>query len=179
MTRASEKSLYRIGVIGSRTRCHQNRNSVLRVQSILGSENAYTSVLCESGTPAKGLAGVCHGLKCTGSMKAVGSYGRSTGTKGRVAEGDHHNRSKDGRAEARGLAGVRGRAPETQVSADLCGHSVQRWLGTISIDTKVMMTPRSGVSVDDDEVDGVGDKVGDNKAGGVGGGVNTSVQCAD
>ncbi|SOV04857.1 uncharacterized protein UDID_17215 [Ustilago sp. UG-2017a] len=34
-----------------------------------------------------------------------------------------------------------------------------RWLGTISIDTKVMMTPRSGVSVDGDEVDGVGDEV--------------------
>ena len=33
-----------------------------------------------------------------------------------------------------------------------------------------MMTPRSGVSVDDDEVDGVGGKVG---------GVNTSVQCVD
>ncbi|SPC67664.1 uncharacterized protein UHOD_11789 [Ustilago sp. UG-2017b] len=43
------------------------------------------------------------------------------------------------------------------------------WLGTISIDTKVMMTPRSGVSVDDDEVDGVGDEVGNDKAGGVGG----------
>ena len=41
-------------------------------------------------------------------------------------------------------------------------------LGTININ--VMMTPRSGVSVDDDEVDGVGDKVG---------GVNTSVQCVD
>ncbi|SOV03412.1 uncharacterized protein UDID_18657 [Ustilago sp. UG-2017a] len=53
---------------------------------------------------------------------------------------------------------VRGRAPETQVSADLCGHSVQRWLGTINIDMKVMVTPRSGVSVDDDEDDGVGDK---------------------
>ena len=40
-----------------------------------------------------------------------------------------------------------------------------------------MMTPRSGVSVDDDEVDGVGDKVG-----GVGdkvGGINMSVQCVD
>ncbi|SYW81894.1 uncharacterized protein UHO2_00398 [Ustilago hordei] len=37
----------------------------------------------------------------------------------------------------------------------------------ININTKVMMTPRSGVSVDDDEVDGVGDKVG---------GVNMSVQ---
>ena len=40
-----------------------------------------------------------------------------------------------------------------------------------------MMTPRSGVSVDDDEVDGVGDKVG-----GVGdkvGGINTSVQCVE
>ena len=33
-----------------------------------------------------------------------------------------------------------------------------------------MMTPRSGVSVDDDEVDDVGDKVG---------GVNMSVQCVD
>ncbi|SOV01847.1 uncharacterized protein UDID_18819 [Ustilago sp. UG-2017a] len=50
---------------------------------------------------------------------------------------------------------VRGRAPETQVSADLCGHSVQRWLGTISIDTKVRMTPRSGVSAGGDEVDDV------------------------
>ncbi|KAJ1571915.1 hypothetical protein NDA15_000291 [Ustilago hordei] len=44
------------------------------------------------------------------------------------------------------------------------------------------MTPRSGVSVDDDEVDGVGDEMGDvddNEVGGVGdkvGGVNTSVQ---
>ena len=38
------------------------------------------------------------------------------------------------------------------------------------ININAMMTPRSGVSVDDDEVDGVGDKVG---------GVNTSVQCVD
>ncbi|SPC60567.1 uncharacterized protein UHOD_11125 [Ustilago sp. UG-2017b] len=45
-----------------------------------------------------------------------------------------------------------------------------RWLGTISIDTTVMMTPRSGVSVDDDEIDSVGGKVG---------GVDTSVQCVD
>ena len=40
------------------------------------------------------------------------------------------------------------------------------------------MTPRSGVSVDDDEVDGVGD----GEVDGVGdkvGGVNTSVQCVD
>ncbi|SOV04873.1 uncharacterized protein UDID_17220 [Ustilago sp. UG-2017a] len=43
------------------------------------------------------------------SMKAVGSYGRSTGTKGRVTEEDHHSRSKDGRAEARGLAGTSSR----------------------------------------------------------------------
>ena len=43
------------------------------------------------------------------------------------------------------------------VSADLCGHSVQRWLGTIDVDMKVMITPRSGVSVDGDEVDGVGE----------------------
>ena len=34
-----------------------------------------------------------------------------------------------------------------------------------------MMTPRSGVSVDDDEVDGVGDGEVD--------GANTSVQCVD
>ena len=30
----------------------------------------------------------------------------------------------------------------------------------ININTKVLLTPRYGVSVDDDEVDGVGDKVG-------------------
>ncbi|KAJ1599468.1 hypothetical protein NDA14_002693 [Ustilago hordei] len=80
---------------------------------------------------------------------------------------------------------VRGLAPETQ-------------LGTININ--VMMTPRSGVGVDDDEVDGVGDEIGDvddnevdgvddkvggvddNEVDGVGdkvGGVNTSVQCVD
>ena len=57
-----------------------------------------------------------------------------------------------------------------QVSTDLCGHSVQRWLGTIDVDMKVMRTPRSGVSVDDGEDDGVGGEVGR---------VNTSVQCAD
>ena len=45
------------------------------------------------------------------------------------------------------------------VSADLCGHSVQGYLGTININ--VMMTPRSGASADDDEVDDVGDKVGE------------------
>ncbi|KAJ1587648.1 hypothetical protein NDA12_002483 [Ustilago hordei] len=38
---------------------------------------------------------------------------------------------------------LRGLAPETQLSM---------------ININVMMTPRSGVSVDDDEVDGVGDK---------------------
>ena len=64
------------------------------------------------------------------------------------------------------------------VSADLCGHSVQRGLGTISIDMKVVVTPKSGVSVGDGEVDGVGD----GEVDGVGdkvGGVNTSVQCVD
>ncbi|UTT88975.1 hypothetical protein NDA17_005903 [Ustilago hordei] len=72
---------------------------------------------------------------------------------------------------------VRGLAPETQVG--LSRYS----LGTININ--VMMTPRSGVSVDDDEVDGVGDEIGDvddNEVDGVGdkvGGVNTSVQCVD
>ncbi|KAJ1043918.1 hypothetical protein NDA10_001565 [Ustilago hordei] len=63
-------------------------------------------------------------------------------------------------------ASHQGLAPETQ-------------LGTININA--MMTPRSGVSVDDDEVDGVGD-VDDNEVDGVGdkvGGVNTSVQCVD
>ncbi|KAJ1045295.1 hypothetical protein NDA10_006422 [Ustilago hordei] len=68
------------------------------------------------------------------------------------------------------------------------------------ININVMMTPRSGVGVDDDEVDGVGDEIGDvddnevdgvddkigdvndNEVDGVGdkvGGVNTSVQCVD
>ncbi|KAJ1042588.1 hypothetical protein NDA10_002620 [Ustilago hordei] len=53
------------------------------------------------------------------------------------------------------------------------------------ININVMMTPRSGVSVDDDEVDGVGDEIGDvddNEVDGVGdkvGGINTSVQCVD
>ena len=69
---------------------------------------------------------------------------------------------------------VRGLAPETQVglsrcsvtielcggvryiwvSADLCGHSVQGKLGTININASVMITPRSGVSVDGDECQG-------------------------
>ncbi|SOV06787.1 uncharacterized protein UDID_17911 [Ustilago sp. UG-2017a] len=57
----------------------------------------------------RAIADYCHGPKCTDSMKAVGLYGRSTGTKGRVAEEDHHSRSKDGRAEARGLAGTSSR----------------------------------------------------------------------
>ena len=35
-------------------------------------------------------------------MKAVGSYGRSTGTKGR----DDNSRPRGGRVEARGLAGT-------------------------------------------------------------------------
>ncbi|SOV04320.1 uncharacterized protein UDID_17058 [Ustilago sp. UG-2017a] len=39
-------------------------------------------------------------------MKAAGSYGRSTGTKGRVTEEDDHSRPRGGRAEARGLAGT-------------------------------------------------------------------------
>jgi hypothetical protein len=33
----------------------------------------------------------------------------------------------------------------------------------ININMKVMLTPRSGVSVDDDEVDGVGDEIGGKK----------------
>ncbi|KAJ1038829.1 hypothetical protein NDA10_004016 [Ustilago hordei] len=77
-------------------------------------------------------------------------------------------------------------------------NGVSTELGTININ--VMMTPRSGVGVDDDEVDGVGDEIGDvddnevdgvddkvggvddNEVDGVGdkvGGVNTSVQCVD
>ena len=41
------------------------------------------------------------------------------------------------------------------------------------------MTPRSGVSVDDDEVDGVGDGEVDGVGDGEVDGVNTSVQCVD
>ncbi|UTT92349.1 hypothetical protein NDA17_001045 [Ustilago hordei] len=70
------------------------------------------------------------------------------------------------------------------------------------ININAMMTPRSGVSVDDDEVDDIGDKVGgvdDDEVDGVGdeigdvddnevdsvgdkvkvGSINTSVQCVD
>ncbi|UTT90053.1 hypothetical protein NDA17_007286 [Ustilago hordei] len=89
---------------------------------------------------------------------------------------------------------VRGLAPETQVGLSrylvtikLCDSYClgigDYQLGTININ--VMMTPRSGVSVDDDEVDGVGDEIGDvddNEVDGVGdkvGGINTSVQCVD
>ncbi|SOV01659.1 uncharacterized protein UDID_18162 [Ustilago sp. UG-2017a] len=39
-------------------------------------------------------------------MKAVGSYGRSTGTKGWVTEEDDPSRPRGSRAEARGLAGT-------------------------------------------------------------------------
>ncbi|SOV01837.1 uncharacterized protein UDID_18810 [Ustilago sp. UG-2017a] len=53
--------------------------------------------------------------------------------------------------------GVRGLAPETQVA--IVSVSVSRWLGTISIDTKFKMTPRSGVSADGNEVGDVGDEV--------------------
>ena len=72
-------------------------------------------------------------------------------------------------------AAVRGRAPETQIclsrysaSIKLCDsycrfrltsvdNSVQRWLGTIDVDMKVVVTPKSGVSVDGEEVGGVGE----------------------
>ncbi|SPC62337.1 uncharacterized protein UHOD_11515 [Ustilago sp. UG-2017b] len=70
---------------------------------------------------------------------------------------------------------------------ELCDDSLValRWLGTIDINTKVMVksvvsmkTPRSGVNgLVDDEVGGVGDKVGG--VGGKVGGVDTSVQCVD
>ncbi|UTT89033.1 hypothetical protein NDA17_003624 [Ustilago hordei] len=94
--------------------------------------------------------------------------------------------------------------PEAMFSTDRLEHSVQRLRGTdvvcCTININVMMTPRSGVSVDDDEVDGVGDEIGDvndnevdgvgdkigdvndNEVDGVGdkvGGINTSVQCVD
>ncbi|KAJ1587006.1 hypothetical protein NDA15_001106 [Ustilago hordei] len=78
----------------------------------------------------------------------------------------------DNSVQSLAVISVRGLAPETQ-------------LGTININASVMMTPRSGVSVDDNEVDGVGDEIGDvndNEVDGVGdkvGGVNTSVQCVD
>ncbi|KAJ1602937.1 hypothetical protein NDA14_002155 [Ustilago hordei] len=43
-----------------------------------------------------------------------------------------------------------------------CPDLIQEYeLGMININASVMMTPRSGVSVDDDEVDDIGDKVGD------------------
>ncbi|CCF50012.1 hypothetical protein NDA11_002763 [Ustilago hordei] len=93
--------------------------SVLRVRSI-GECNAYTSVLCESGTPAKGLAGVvvllltmfglvtrfpdpvtartfeevlCHGPGCSRSRRVTGSYGRSTGIKDLVKISREHGHS--------------------------------------------------------------------------------------
>ncbi|SPC62936.1 uncharacterized protein UHOD_11850 [Ustilago sp. UG-2017b] len=67
----------------------------------------------------------------------------------------HRQEEDQAQGACRRVLLVRGRTPETWVCS-----VVLRWLGTISIDTTVMLTPRSGVSVDDDEVDGVGDKVG-------------------
>ncbi|SPC62616.1 uncharacterized protein UHOD_11561 [Ustilago sp. UG-2017b] len=69
----------------------------------------------------------------------------------------------DGDPAARSLTTPSERASQEHSVVSESGDDrvdMQRWLGTISIDTTVMMTPRSGVSVDDDEVDGVGDKVG-------------------
>ncbi|SPC62927.1 uncharacterized protein UHOD_11846 [Ustilago sp. UG-2017b] len=60
----------------------------------------------------------CHGPECTGSMKAVGSYGRSTGTKGRVTEEDDRSRSRGGQAEARGLAGTSCRRGQSTASME-------------------------------------------------------------
>ena len=47
-------------------------------------------------------------------MKAVGSYGRSTGTKGR----DDHSRPRGGRVEARGLAGTGNRNGRSATSME-------------------------------------------------------------
>ena len=47
-------------------------------------------------------------------MKAVGSYGRSTGTKGR----DDHSRPRGGQAEARGLAGTGNRNGRSATSME-------------------------------------------------------------
>ncbi|SPC61662.1 uncharacterized protein UHOD_11624 [Ustilago sp. UG-2017b] len=65
-----------------------------------------------------GTGSKCHGPECTGSMKAVGSYGRSTGTKGRVTEEDDHSRPRGGRAEARGLAGTGSRNGRSATSME-------------------------------------------------------------
>ena len=51
-------------------------------------------------------------------MKAVGSYGRSTGTKGQVTEEDDLSRPRGGRAEARGLAGTGSRNGRSATSME-------------------------------------------------------------
>ncbi|SOV06430.1 uncharacterized protein UDID_17463 [Ustilago sp. UG-2017a] len=61
---------------------------------------------------------MCHGPECTGNMKAVGSYGRSTGTKGRVTEEDDHGRPRGGRAEVRGLASTGSRNGQSAASME-------------------------------------------------------------
>ncbi|SOV01591.1 uncharacterized protein UDID_18133 [Ustilago sp. UG-2017a] len=65
---------------------------------------------------------MCHRPECTGSMKAVGSYGRGTGTKGWVTEEDDHSRSRVGRAEAGGLAGTGSRQGRSAASMEDHGH---------------------------------------------------------
>ncbi|CCF49996.1 hypothetical protein NDA11_004653 [Ustilago hordei] len=72
-----------------------------------------------------------------------------------------------------------------------CAHQVSPLLQLSCFGTALLLSgvsclkPRSGVSVDDDEVDGVGDEIGDvndNEVDGVGdkvGGINMSVQCVD
>ncbi|SPC62265.1 uncharacterized protein UHOD_12373 [Ustilago sp. UG-2017b] len=84
---------------------------------------------------------------------------------------DKSQRNRHRSKEEEQCIGDRQAGPEEEEQC-VRGHmpKTQRWLGTISIDTKGMMTPRSGVSVDDDKMDGVGGKVG---------GVDTSVQCID
>ncbi|CCF49951.1 hypothetical protein NDA11_005828 [Ustilago hordei] len=62
--------------------------------------------------------GYCHRPECTGSMKAVGSYGRSTGTRGQITEEDDHSRSRGGRADARGLAGTSSRHGQSAASME-------------------------------------------------------------
>ncbi|SPC60800.1 uncharacterized protein UHOD_11154 [Ustilago sp. UG-2017b] len=142
----------------------------------------------------------CHGPECSRSRRVTGSYGRSTGIGELVDTSREHGRSavsmetmdsyeftckgvsevsrlKPGYCLGIGLDELR-RSATIKLRDDSGWRSLDMllWLGMISIDTKVMMTPRSGVSVDDDEVDGVGDKVGNDKAGGVGGNLVVSTR---
>ncbi|SPC61061.1 uncharacterized protein UHOD_11230 [Ustilago sp. UG-2017b] len=84
----------------------------------LVTSSAYDPVQASQSSNGDTGDAMCHGPECTGSMKAVGSYGRSTGTKGRVTEEDDHSRPRGGRAEARGLAGTGSRHGRSATSME-------------------------------------------------------------